>query len=287
MARRVLALVVILLVAGALGCSTTQPTAKSAQNAQVTFQANAPRVLLFEVWDASLVTVTSYPNQPGRPPDQTVASLGLWCDVASSADLQQRLSATYPFRYSVEVDVIRAGTSTIERVSNATYASSYGSVTAADASAPETPTTHAVDWTLDISSDTTTNTTVYLSLKNGRRISTASLDFIEKIKIGAGSSTSYGSKCPYGGASSAVQLGPEIVAGSAGAFPVSLNAGDTVIVKARKDTNPAVTAIFTNAAPTFGSRMYVEGRDVSSSLVGDTSSPQGSQDGISYSFTLR
>jgi len=77
------------------------------------------------------------------------------------------------------------------------------------------------------------------------------------------------------------------VAGSPSSFGFELNAGDTVIVKARKDTNPAATALFTNAPPTFGSQIYLEGKDVSSSLVGNTFSPQNSQDGISYSFTLR
>jgi hypothetical protein len=287
MARRALGSVAILLVAAALGCSTTQPTAKPAQSAQVTFQANAPRVLLYEVWDATLVTVTSYPDNPGRPPDQVVADLGLWCDVAASADLQQRLSATYPFRFSVEIEVIRAGTSTIERISGASYASSYGSVTAYDETPAATTTTHLKEWSRDLSDDSTPDVKVTLTLKNGRRISTASRDFIEKIKIPSNTSTSYGSQCPYGGPTSAAILGDPGVAGSPSSFGFELNAGDTVIVKARKDTNPAATALFTNAPPTFGSQIYLEGKDVSSSLVGNTFSPQNSQDGISYSFTLR
>ena len=282
MVRRVLGSVAILLVAVALGCSTTQPTAKAAQSGQVTFQANAPRVLLFEVWDASLVTVTSHPD---RPPDQTVVDLGLWCDI--NTDFPTRDSAVYPFLFSVEVDLIRSGSSTIERLSETTYSSSYGSVTAYDDTAPASPTTHPADWVQDLSDPNIPSVSVVLSLENGRRISTASRDFVEKIKIASGTSLSYGSQCPYGGPSSIVQIGEPSVAGSPVSFPIELNAGDTVIVKARKDTNPVATSLFTNAPPTFGSRIYLEGKDVSNSLVGNTSSPQTSQDGISYSFTLR
>ncbi len=284
MARRVLASAFLALVALALGCSTTQPTAKPAQNAQVTFQSTAPTALLFEVWDASLETVTTFPPPSDRPPETTVQDLGLWCDIATDSSLQTRPSPVYPFRFSVEIDRIRAGTSVIERLSDATFMSTYGSVTAYDDSPPGAPTTNPVSWSRLISQDPETNTTVTLSLAHGRRISTASRDFIEKIKVAPGV---YGSKCPYGGPASAAQLGNPGVAGNADFFPVQLNAGDTLIVKARKDTNPSASALFTNGNPTFGSRLLVEGRDAGPSLVGNAFSPVGSQDGISYAFTLR
>jgi hypothetical protein len=281
MVRRLVGTALLLPLAAAMGCDTTQPTAKSAKPAQVYFRSVADAVPLFEVWDASKVTVKTYPDQPGRPPDQTVENLGLWCDI--NTNLAQKQSANYPLRFSVSIERIRAGTSTPEPLTDVQYADALGSVTPYDDAAPETPATHggAINWSIDLSNPSEPNTTVVVSLKNGRRISAASRDYIEKEKVPSGT---YGSLCPS--PTAARQLGNAGVAGSPGFFAIDVNAGDTIVVKARKDDNPLTTALFLQGT-TFESQFYLEGRNVSTSLTGNTFSPKDSQDGISYAFTLR
>jgi hypothetical protein len=269
----------LLLLAGAPGCDTTQPTAKAAKPAQIYFKSVADAAPLFEVWDATKVTVKSYPEQPGRPDDQSVEDLGLWCDVHPTAT--QRSSPNYPLRFSVEIEKIPAGSSTPELLTEAVYGDSFGSVTPYDDSPPEAPVTHPVDWSVDLTDPTVPNTTVVLSLSGGRRISAASRDYVEKNKVPSGT---YGSVCPS--PTQARNLGDPGVAGSASFFAVEVNAGDTIVVRARKDDNPLTTALYSGLLE-YQSLFYLEGRDASTSVIGNMSSPKTSQDGVSYAFTLR
>jgi hypothetical protein len=281
MVRRSLAPALILMVAAASGCKTTQPTLAPAQDAQIEFLSVATTVSLYEVWDTQLVTVTSASDGTSV---QTVQDLGLWCDVSASSAQQTRQDAKYPFRFAVEIERIPAGTANVERLTADSYRSNYASLTAYDDSSPETPSKHAVDWNQELSVPGA-NPAVYLSLKNGRRISTASRDFIETLKIASGTATSYGSVCPIGGTSSARNLGDPAVAGSPSTFGVQVNAGDVITVKARSDPNPGASALFIGTTtPSFGSRASLAGKNVT--LVGRSSSAQPSE-GISYSFTAR
>lgn len=283
MVRRLVGTALLLPLAAAMGCETTQPTAKSATPAQVYFRSVADAVPLYEVWDASMVTVRTYPDQPGRPPDQTVENLGLWCDLNNEIPNPKltRPSANYPLRFSVQIERIRAGSSAPELITEASYGESYASVTPFDDAAPEVPASHPVDWSVDLSDPSTPNTTVVLSLKNGRRISAASRDYVEKEKVPAGT---HGSVCPS--PTTAQQLPLPGVAGSPGFFAIDVNAGDTIVVKSRKDDNPLRTALFLQGT-TFESQFWLEGRNISTSVTGNTFSPSASQDGISYAFTLR
>jgi hypothetical protein len=290
MARRASGPALILALAVASGCKTTQPASAPAQNAQITFESKvSTSVALYEVWDAQKVSVTTFPDQEGRPPEQTVQDLGLWCDMSPNSGQRSRPDVSYPMRFSVEIDRIPAGSSQIVQLTADQYVNGLASVTDYDDSPPETPSSHQVDWSQDLTSlpGTPLHTTVILTLRNGRRISTASRDFIEHVKIAPGTSTSFGSACPFGGTSSSRQLGDPGVAGVASFFGVQVNSGDTIVVKARKDTNPGASALFLGVvAPTFGSRVFLEGRDISSTLVGKASSSQPSE-GISYAFTAR
>jgi hypothetical protein len=284
MVRRSLVPALILVLAAASGCETTQPTLAPQQGAVIEFTSTAGLVPLYEVWDAQLVTVTT---SEGQAPVQTVRDLGLWCDISADSEHQSRQDAKYPFRFSVEIERIPAGTSQVEKLSDASYATAYGSLTTYDEKAPETPSTHLVEWTQDRSDPSTPNITVILSFKNGRRISTASRDFIEKVKIASGTPTSYGSRCPFGGATSAKNLGDPNVAGGSPSFGFQVNTGDVILVKARKDTNPSSTVLYSGGTmPSFGSLVYMSGKDITSTLVGKSGSSQPSE-GISFSFTAR
>jgi hypothetical protein len=64
-------------------------------------------------------------------------------------------------------------------------------------------------------------------------------------------------------------------------------AGDVLIVKARKDGVPSNSVLFAVTPPSFRSSASLEGRDVSSEVLGTIESPLQSQEGISYSFTAR
>jgi hypothetical protein len=284
MVRRSLVPALMLMLAAASGCQTTQPTLAPQQGALIEFTSSASLVPLYEVWNAQLVTVTTSDSQE---PVQTVQDLGMWCDISAEPAHQTRQDAKYPFRFSVEIDRIPAGTSNVEKLTDASYAASYGSITAYDESPSETPDTHPVEWTQDRSDPSTPAVTVILSFKNGRRISTASRDFIQSVKIASGSSTSYGSRCPFGGAASARNFGDPSVAGSFPSFGLDVNTGDVVVVKARKDTNPSSSVLYTGSTmPSFGSLVYVSGKDITSSVVGKPGSSLPSE-GVSFSFTVR
>jgi hypothetical protein len=272
MARRVVGTALLLLLAAAMGCDTTQPTAKSAKPAQVYFKSVATTVPLYEVWDASKITVTGQ--------SQTVEDLGLWCAVNPA--FAEKSSPNYPLRFSVEIERIPAGSSTPELLTAAQYGASYGSVTPYDDATPDTSNLMwPVEFVKDLTNPADPGTTILLSLKNGRRISTASKDYLEKDKIPSGR---YDSVCPS--PTEAKQLGTPGVAGSASYFSLDVNAGDTIVVRARKDVNPLTTALFSGGT-TFESLFYLEGRDVSNSITGNRFSPSASQDGVSYAFTLR
>lgn len=275
----------VLLLAGAIGCNTTQPVQGGPQNGEIRFEANTPKVPIFDVWDAEKVSTQLFPDQPGRPPFVTRESLGLWCEQTGI----ERQDTKYPYLFSVDIERIPAGTSVVEPLTSPSYATSLSSVTEYDDSEITPAETHPVNWSMDISVPDSNhpNTTTVLALTNGIRVSTTSREFLRKPKIAADTSTSYGSRCPFGGPDSAKDLGTPGVAGHAGSFPLQIGAGDTIIVKARKDINPAGTALFTSNPPNFGSRVFVEGREITDSVLGRAGSPPGTDQGLSYSFTVR
>ncbi len=274
--------VLTLLTLVAVGCKTTQPAVGGAQNAQISFQSSAAQVALYEIWNIERVTVTRYPDDPGREPLQTALDLGVWCDQAIDPDDRTSQSVRYPFRFSVEIDRIPAGTADIERLTDASFAAAFSSITAYDDTAPVTPSSHPVDWSRDVSDPATPNVTVMLSFSRGRRVSTASLDFLGSLKLQAGAASSYGSICPVGGAQDFGEAG---VAGSASFFGMEVLAGDTIVVKACKDRAPSSSVLFGDTQPSFRSVAFLDGRDISNAVLGTIESPQQSQEEISYSFT--
>lgn len=288
------ALFAIALLAATCGCDTNQPAQGSAANAQVYFSGNVSSVAVYDVWDAKLVTLTYYLSTPTAPPSAASLSLGLWCDVPATVAEQSRIPIGYPFRYQVTIEKIPAGSPTPILLSDAVYEddAALANITEYDA----TPLVPLGDHNGILVSDTVsttlgTRTVVLVELTNGRRVSTASREFLIYPKIAQAAVPSYGSKCPIGGfgnASSANAFPQAAVAGSSPSFGVELATGDTIVVRAKKDESPMTWVLYNSQSPpAFSSTLFVDGRDVSRTVLGRTDSGALTDEAIAYSYTQR
>ena len=277
------------LLAGSLGCDTNQPVQGSTKNAEVQFETSVGLVAVYDVWDATKVTTTFYPD---RDPVALYQALGLWCDVPATIAEQTRGPVSYPLRYQVTVEKIPAGSSTPILLTDPLYmdASSLASVTRYD----ETPLQPLGNHAGSVVSDTTVSgirTLTTVELTNGRRVSTASREFLVYPKISMTDALNYGSKCPFAGfgnATSATAFADPAVAGSSPTFGVELATGDTVVVRAAKDQFPLSWVLYASATgPNFRSSLFVDGTDVTTTVLGRTMSAVETDEGIAYSYTQR
>ncbi len=256
---------IVLLMACA--CTTEEPLQSSGQTtAQITFTAEAKYShFTLDVWDAVV-------DLDGNGvPEQRI-----WCQ---QVDAPVAYFA-YPMEFSVEIDRVAAGSSKVERLTDARYSANLQSITPPYPNGtPIAPLEQAVD----VPDPRNPSQTIRLALTNGRRLTTGSLDYLLRLKIPR---SLMNSQCPEDTLDNSSNIGAAEIAGKTPPFTIRVNRGDTVIVKARKSPDPLLRVKADDNEIRFLSDAAVLGVP-GIVTTGTRESPTLSEDGIAYSFTVR
>lgn len=253
-----------LLLAG-ISCDSDQPLTAGEQNFSVAVQAVAAADI-YHVWDVQLDSDgDGTPDTPAAEPSLCIGPLGLDTGVV------------VPWRFSAELAVVRAGTTTKEIVATSLDPNAdtpYSSVTPYDTRILNT-----------LANFTNPNRPGEFFV-NGRRITTANRDFL--VAVGSQArSTALGvgnNVCPN---LTNPNLPDPNVLGQSPTFELALSAGDTVTFKARKQRigSAGVLNRARATAPSLSAFTFVEGLEVNQ--VGSASSGTEDGGGFAFSFTLQ
>lgn len=238
-------------------CDSTQPDRVSTREASLTFSARASlgKLNCYEIWQD---TSNPLDGTPDVYLDQTQ------CFETSGTESRQ-----LPWNYSVIVTVIRAGTTneqllfSNDGVPGTTSVPEFGldeyfSMTDYD---PAAPPSIGIDPIGDI------------YFLNGKDVTWGSRLY----------QTSYSVSCP----SCPIDLGLPNIAGGSPSFDFTLNAGDTVLVRARKQLisrSPGYLPVDAVVAITLSAQLAIGGVPVATNGAQDSSADDGST--ISFSYTV-
>jgi hypothetical protein len=256
----------IVSVVAVAGCSTTQPDSVGTRSASVSFAANAFVDIFdcYEEWQDQ----TGPNGVPDGIPDVKINdSLVCFPAIDPNNGLQLKATRAVPWRYSIKITAIRAGQTneTVVTSTSGTFGSSvefndtvedFVSLTDYDPDMPPAP------------NRTNVGDIYYL---NGLRLSTGSPIYLANIGVDPGI--------------------PNLLDVTPGIFPFSLNTGDTVIVRARKQAvnggppgNPPYPDL------TITADLEVSGADAAPQSTPPGNPPTTSTEdkaGMTFSFTVR
>ena len=238
------------LILAAVSCQSTQPTGDSAATASISFEARG-RVDTLDCWEVWFDT-----DDDGAPDFDTNSK---FCQPV------QKDIRVIPWRYSLEISVLRAGATQPELVAS--------SVVPFD-SVPDFISMTDYDHAIGVGGTKAAEPPVYY-----KRSSTLS-DGDSAQQVGSGS--------PVYLASINLDLGQPNVLQQTPSYNLTLNRGDTVIVAARKEKlGDAPAYLPTDQPPDINLHaiLVVAGEQVQ--VNGTSTSPDDDGTGVSFSFTRR
>lgn len=251
----------VVLAVSALGlaaCSSTQPDSISTRNGSLTFETRGVlgKLNCYEIWQD-----TTNP-QDGIP--------DVYLDQKQCFETTGTENRPLPWHYSIIVTIIRSGTTfedllfSVDGVPGTTSVPEFGlpeyfSLTGYDLSQPPAP---ARDPVGDI------------YFVNGKDVTWGSAIY----------QTSFSASCP----SCPMEVGTPNVAGGPESFNFTLNSGDTVLVRARKQTiaqSPGYVPADADAKITLNAQLSMGGVPVATNGATATSDADGST--LSFSYTVK
>jgi len=296
MGRTWCASALVVLSVTLLACDSQQPAKVGERTVSLSFAANNLAVPLYNVWDVvrdkncefqpgasgTVINCDSDANcpqdatytglcRPDGQPDDFIPPQGadilLVCEQALDSGGQPAVGVVDgPWQHSVRISVIPAGSTTETPLTSTAATSDTANLTPYDDSSTRGRTCPRVPNAALPCPDPLGRFTY----TNPRRLSVANRVLLENA----------GFLATCGGTT---DLGDPRIDGQ---FPLtfSANAGDTVIVRARKALAPP-PGFVTNSQPNLSGRLFVDGREIS--VDGVTSSTSDPGAGVSFSFTVR
>jgi hypothetical protein len=284
----------VLLVALLAACDSTQPLEADQKMAQISFQGASALTRTYNVWD--MYEDADGDTLPDDLDGDGVGDLYLFCqDIGVGS--QALTPASVPWRFSVEVSIIRAGTTVPEVLTQEAALlidanlADYDTAVQFNLTAPKNPITvtdgmatrtflfdNDASFGLGPRRLTAANRDVVLALENP-------LTTINPVTYGQGRGL-----CSNG------DPGPAVVDGGSPPFEVVLGKGDTIIVEARRGesapemvyVNPdtGVTTSLFSPQPELSGTLVIDGRVAE---VNGTVTTAGLTVGspISYTYTIR
>lgn len=255
----------IVSVVAVSGCTTTQPDSVGTRSASVGFAANA-LVDIFDCYEEWQDTTGPNGVPDGTPDIKINDALVCFPAIDPNNGIQLRAVRAVPWRFSVKITVIHSGQTTEEVVTstNGTVGSSvefndnvedFVSLTAYDPDMPPAPDhLHVGD--------------IYYI--NGLRLSTGSPIYLANLGVDPGF--------------------PNLLDLDPATFPFSLNTGDTVIVRLRKQALPGPAGNPPYPELTITANLSVSGFSINPQSTPPGNPPTTSTDdkaGMTFSFTVR
>ncbi len=254
----VLALVCLLPIAG--GCDSSQPAQVGQRTLAIDFAANNLAVQTYNVWD-----LTQDVDGDGQPDNNFLV-----CELDTDNNgVPLTTIVSGPWQYSVQIGVIRAGETTETQLSSTAAASSvtanltpYDTISGRGRTCPRFPPVPCPDPSGEF---------VYT---NPQRISSANPLLVNVTDPQNPPRVN----CPT------ADLGDPAVDGRL-PFLVTVNRGDTVVVRARKAEDPALGFSGVLSNPSLAGRVVLDGQQVTP--IGTIASTADLGAGITFSYTVR
>ena len=271
---------ILLLVAGLSSCDQTEVAQLESQGLGVRIFAPNALVELYNVWD-----LIEDNDDDGQPDD---GMTWLYCEfipVPPTAPPVTISPVSVPWKFSIQIDVLRAGGTEFETVSGTPYLDPNSNIAEYDTTVVSGFTPPKVPLTIDDGGTLRT-----FKFPNPRRLSSANRDVVEAITnpLYEFDPTTYGY---LDGLCSVGDPGPSDIAGDEQPFDFDLGKGETLRVQARKSFTapPEMVDAAGNSLillePALAGRMALDGKGIN--VRGDPSSTNAPGDGVIFFFTSR